>query len=117
MQILPDDHSRLGAFVNFGPPFCFHVLVVMFFAAQSGTAPSFLNSLKEFVSPVHALELGVSNDTTGFCLLRIGFHLLEYLLGLDLGLVDLLLILLLILWLFVDHGFKLLLDLKLVRHL
>lgn len=89
----------------------------MSLGASSGTPSSFLNGLKELISTVHALELGISDHTTRFVILSISFHFFKYLLGLDLRIIDLLLVLLLVIRFLSDHCFELLLDLEQIRHL
>jgi hypothetical protein len=82
LQILPDNHSRLGAFVDIWPPFCFHVFIVMSLGTLPGTPASIFDRLKEFVSSIHALKLSICYHTPRFILLCICFHVFKYFLSL-----------------------------------
>ena len=114
---MPDNHSRFWPFVNFGPPFYFHVFIIMFLAAFPGTPTSIFNRLKELVSSIHTLKLSIGYNTSWFVLLCISFHVFKYLLSLELRLVYLFLILFLVLGLLKNHGFELLLHLEQLSHL
>ncbi len=70
--------------MDFGPPFCFHVFIVMSLSAFPSTPSSVFDRLKEFISSIHALELSIRYYTPRFVLLSICLHVFKYFLSFEL---------------------------------